>query len=198
MRVGPGGAAAAEALVQRCCPAARRRPQRWQAGGGGGAAAAVAAGGYGPGSAPSGGAGALEPVAAAPADAHLSFSIPQGAADLPALFAALEEGRCVKGRAAGGQSAPARACLLPARAAVVPQQSWSAVGSGGLRRGGVSGRRAAGARSPPTPAPHSSPFPRRASDSGIQEYSLSQTTLESVFLQVAGGGGAHASPGPDR
>lgn len=120
----PGCAAAAEALVHSCCPAARSRPRRWQADGGGGDAAAP--GGGRAGGTLGGGAGA--PEGAAAAEAHLSFSIPRGAADVPALFAALEQGRWavhgVAGCAAGAAGGAAGGCSkmpLPAE-------------SGGVRR----------------------------------------------------------------
>ena len=79
MRVAPGCTAAAEQLVAACCPAAHRRPQHWQAD--------MPARG-----AEAGGGADVADVGSA----HLNFSIPQHQANLPALFAALERGRCVR------------------------------------------------------------------------------------------------------
>lgn len=94
LRVASGYAAAAEQLVTGCCPAARRREAHWRAGeqegsAAGAAGAASAVGGAGEAAAIAGG-GVCEEAEEA---VHLSFAIPQHQADLPALFAALEQGR---------------------------------------------------------------------------------------------------------
>lgn len=97
LRVASGYAAAAEQLVTGCCPATRRREAHWRAGEQEGSAAgaagvvgaASAVGGAGEAAAAAGG-GVCEEAEEA---VHLSFAIPQHQADLPALFAALEQGR---------------------------------------------------------------------------------------------------------
>jgi hypothetical protein len=84
IRVAPGCAEDAAQLVAGCCPAAMRRPEHWQAQGQGQEESAAAAPGAG---ASTHGAGST----------HLSFAIPQGDAELPELFAALEAGRWGRG-----------------------------------------------------------------------------------------------------
>lgn len=112
LRVAPGCAAAAERLVAACCPAARRRATHWQAGADGvleggmpgtagtaGTAGVAGAAGIAGAAGAAGGAGEGAAVAGdymggeGEEAAHLSFAIPQQQADLPALFAALEQGR---------------------------------------------------------------------------------------------------------
>lgn len=96
----PGCAAPAERLVAACCPAARRHAAHWRAGADGALEGGVPSTAGAAGTAGTAG-GAGEAAAVAGADmggegeeaAHLSFAIPQQQADLPALFAALEQGR---------------------------------------------------------------------------------------------------------
>ena len=161
MRVAPGCAAAAAQLVAVCCPAAVRRPEHWQAQS------------HEQEPEPEGPAAEAGSSGSAQCDAstHLSFAIPQGDADLPALFAALEGGRWARGACTHAwQQANAAASRCPCL-----QQS----------AGPSTGRHVGAAPAKPLPL---APLLCRVG-AGVQEYSLSQTTLEQVFLALAQGSG---------
>ena len=129
----PGCAAAAEQLVDACCPAARRRTAHWRAGADGGLefGAAGAAGTAGA-AVVTGAAGSARRDAADDGGgeeaAHLSFAIPQQQADLPALFAALEEGRWVQKEGRLHVCCRARASNWARRSVLLAAQLSPAIG----------------------------------------------------------------------
>ena len=160
MRVAPGCAEDAAQLVAGCCPAAMRRPEHWQAQGQGQGQGEVEA----PGASAS---------AQGDGSTHLSFAIPQGDADLPELFAALEAGRW-------GRGACTCVCAWRQRSSHrVPQD---------LLVSRLFNRPRHVCDALPSP-----PLLCRAG-AGVQEYSLSQTTLEQVFLALAQGSSQGRQP----